>query len=157
MAIDALSRGLAANPLQGFRIADLVASKFDEGDVNKDGKFSIEEYKSAQEQSGFAKAISAGGVTAEEIFARLDADQDGEVSKDEFVQSHGEGVVSATVITLGLPQTFANKFAPENITALLSAQENRDLNLLNRLQEGASRLNNSSNNIADALRVKASG
>lgn len=152
MAISNLSTSIYdIQSLQG-KIKDIAAQKFALGDKDEDGKFSLEEYSALQQNGAYKTAKIAGGASAAEIFSQIDSDKDGAVSRDEFINSRGEGVVTGSSITLGNPEKAADKFSPDGFTALLTAQEEARFDTaLSLISSKGDRKENSASQLVDGL------
>lgn len=87
------------------RFQENAMAKFEAADADKSGGLSLDEFKGIQADNPFGSAKPAGAPSAEEMFAKLDADGDGQLTASERPQAPG------------------GNFSPEAFMNLLSAQE----------------------------------
>lgn len=87
------------------RFQENAMAKFEAADADKSGGLSLDEFKGLQADSPLGSAKPAGAPSAEEMFAKLDADGDGQLTAAER------------------PEPPGGNFSPEAFLSLLSAQE----------------------------------
>lgn len=91
MSVGALSGSTPDFSSLRANFEQIRAQKFEHADADKSGALSFDEFSQAHENRPNPSADSAGGLSTEELFASIDANEDGEVSSDEFAALKPEG------------------------------------------------------------------
>lgn len=84
MSIDSISGSIPDFSALRERLQERISEKINGADTDGSGGLSIEEFSQLAENRPVNPAKSADKPSIEEIFARLDADQSGEITKAEF-------------------------------------------------------------------------
>ncbi|MDA7949558.1 MAG: EF-hand domain-containing protein [Hyphomicrobiaceae bacterium] len=84
MSIGAISGNVPDFSSMRANFEKMQAQRFEGADADKSGTLSLDEFKQAHANRPQGPANVAGAPSAEEIFAEIDTDGNGEVSSEEF-------------------------------------------------------------------------
>ena len=116
-----------------------MRARFEQADADKSGALSLEEFEQASSGGPLGAAGSAGHANAEEMFASLDTDGDGEVTSTEAVSAFSGNFSSDAFMSLLAAQESATasgvdtSAARSQLTAAYGSQEDSENDLLGDL------------------------